>query len=120
MRGTTVGLIVVKNGLTISIHVPREGDDGDQNNRQAYHAISIHVPREGDDDRWHLLHWIRQTFQSTSPVRGTTIMPVNMATKRFISIHVPREGDDWLLVMRPFLMPVFQSTSPVRGTTGRW
>ena len=28
VRGTTVGLTVERNGLTISIHVPREGDDG--------------------------------------------------------------------------------------------
>ena len=33
----------------ISIHVPREGDDSGQMQRQHLTWISIHVPREGDD-----------------------------------------------------------------------
>ena len=34
------------------------------------------------------------TFQSTSPVRGTTKIHCVNQIGRTISIHVPREGDD--------------------------
>ena len=34
------------------------------------------------------------TFQSTSPVRGTTGFGAPMLEANLISIHVPREGDD--------------------------
>ena len=33
----------------ISIHVPREGDDGGEKLLFSAGGISIHVPREGDD-----------------------------------------------------------------------
>ena len=33
-------------------------------------------------------------FQSTSPVRGTTYEALARGGSRYISIHVPREGDD--------------------------
>ena len=36
------------------------------------------------------------TFQSTSPVRGTTYVSKYMLSNTGISIHVPREGDDKL------------------------
>ena len=79
----------------ISIHVPREGDDlvvvdvhaGDE-------GISIHVPREGDDNWWTASPWNARRFQSTSPVRGTTMMTADPVSEVEISIHVPREGDD--------------------------
>ena len=36
----------------ISIHVPREGHDGNGHyHAEAYRAISIHVPREGHDSK---------------------------------------------------------------------
>ena len=79
-------------------------------------AISIHVPREGDDPRVTLPEKEYNEFQSTSPVRGTTLLqnlsvrvsifqstsPVRGTTlelfraeyQNTISIHVPREGDD--------------------------
>ena len=49
MRGTTRSDLI--NGVTswISIHVPREGDDGMDAYVLNNTFISIHVPREGDD-----------------------------------------------------------------------
>ena len=35
--------------FAISIHVPREGDDHQENRTAIAQKISIHVPREGDD-----------------------------------------------------------------------
>ena len=56
----------------ISIHVPREGDDGRPVRNKDYNLpISIHVPREGDDTSGFFI-----------------------CRKGGISIHVPREGDD--------------------------
>ena len=79
------------------------------------------------------------TFQSTSPVRGTTRHKAGAARRVGISIHVPREGDDDCPVYVRLLIQIsihvpregddvarntvfrpvsrFQSTSPVRGTT---
>ena len=56
-------------------------------------------------------------FQSTSPVRGTTLF-VGACRKSFIiSIHVPRAGDDEDDAKNVETGKAFQSTSPVRGTT---
>ena len=104
--------------LTISIHVPRMGDDGRFRsgwtdagyfyprppyggrpglcqNRIAFFSISIHVPRMGDDKRG--------VRKSTPP--------------RTISIHVPRMGDDGILSLYAVKESAFLSTSPVWGTT---
>ena len=102
-------------------------------------SISIHVPREGDDSRWAIAIFsprvfqstspVRGTtkvtrawasdvaFQSTSPVRGTTIAPTLLSRSMTISIHVPREGDDPTSMWPCPRRSSFQSTSPVRGTT---
>ena len=39
---------------------------------------------------------VMQPFQSTSPVRGTTVKFLKLFLSMRISIHVPREGDDGL------------------------
>ena len=57
--------------ITISIHVPREGDDVRPKAPRAASPISIHVPREGDD-----------------------VPGFDGGADGKISIHVPREGDD--------------------------
>ena len=82
-------------GYTISIHVPREGDDNLGVGAEAAPApISIHVPREGDD-LIRVMRFMRTfQFQSTSPVRGTTSDHHIHRHYKSISIHVPREGDD--------------------------
>ena len=101
----------------ISIHVPRTGDDKYTQAIEQKSNISIHVPRAGDDASatagngstvnfnprppcgGRRIRNSRQRlngqFQSTSPVRGTTLL----ADKISIKIYL------------------FQSTSPVRGTT---
>ena len=80
-------------------------------------TISIHVPREGDDISASSMAISRRRFQSTSPVRGTTLRSVVMRAAVVISIHVPREGDDAKQGSAGGSHIGFQSTSPVRGTT---
>ena len=59
------------------------------------YTISIHVPREGDDAISLKAIWKATLFLSTSPARGTTVPYYAGYHKRYvISIHVPREGDD--------------------------
>ena len=71
MRGTTFAAGIFAWVFGISIHVPREGDDGYGAPMLEANLISIHVPREGDD-----------------------IDNQGISRKGRISIHVPREGDD--------------------------
>ena len=85
-----------QNYANISIHVPREGDDYLDGRVILAINISIHVPREGDDGWRAPPASGTSTFQSTSPVRGTTAPETGTAGAE----------DE------------FQSTSPVRGTTG--
>ncbi len=103
-------------------------------------TISIHVPREGDDSPRQKRPARRRRFLSTSPARGTTALFWNLIfsernfyprpprggrrrIRRFlfpvfhISIHVPREGDDLRRYWRRWPARTFLSTSPARGTT---
>ena len=102
----------------ISIHAPRAGCDPTRVRPPIRWAISIHVPRAGCDyasgDR---SLTVKQTFQSTYPVRGATTIftlplvrsrrfqstypvrgatgfPAHAKTTSGISIHVPRAGCD--------------------------
>ena len=46
---------------------------------------------------------LRQSFQSTLPVRGATACAQKTVRDEYISIHAPREGSDaaqWLLTAR--------------------
>ena len=61
----------------------------------------------------------QSSFQSTSPVRGTTAQKRYFQQRFFISIHVPREGDDGVAIKSETVSGKFQSTSPVRGTTNQ-
>ena len=90
------GAVAKSDVLTaeISIHVPREGDDAGFEQRLCAVEISIHVPREGDDRLVKAWGFRRVLFQSTSPVRGTTPHHRFHTVPLLISIHVPREGDD--------------------------
>ena len=79
----------------ISIHVPLAGDDGQAERRHGGSGISIHVPLAGDDDGQTVLSpELGELFQSTSPLRGTTIAAVVVLRHVDISIHVPLAGDD--------------------------
>ena len=80
----------------ISIHVPRTGHDGDaERPARAGRHISIHVPRTGHDIGKKWTESFLGTFQSTCPVRGTTVK----------------------VLKKSFPTCSFQSTCPVRGTT---
>ena len=88
-----IPLVMIEPG-NISIHVPREGNDGRTQSHRLRHRISIHVPREGNDPR-HCCHPpIAGQFLSTFPARGTTGCDDSAKSFLDISIHVPREGND--------------------------
>ena len=57
----------------ISIHVPRTGHDRPTRAIRGAYRISIHVPRTGHDARARLEAIEAEKFQSTCPVRGTTM-----------------------------------------------
>ena len=123
-RGTTVSLCHLVAQCLISIHVPREGDDGWMSSRSPPNAnfyprpprggrqmafsairrplwISIHVPREGDDFCWRdTPHDGRISIHV--PREGDDVQTPVGAPMLRISIHVPREGDDgqWFQVGR--------------------
>ena len=59
--------------------------------------ISIHVPRGGDDLPVSGVGDRAGSFQSTSPVGGTTPPQVCHGRSSPISIHVPRGGDDGIV-----------------------
>ena len=62
------------------------------------------------------MKWI--LFQSTLPVRGATVIPLNRnAGEVGISIHAPRAGSDAMCFSSFIPMISFQSTLPVRGAT---
>ena len=102
-------------------------------------TISIHVPREGDDAEVTKYATKSADFYPRPP-RGGRLLQLQVACGVFrISIHVPREGDDtmplenWIelynfyprpprggrpAVISPFsIASRFLSTSPARGTT---
>ena len=96
VRGTTQYRCIIHIFVSISIHVPRERDDHEPDELPGGFFISIHVPRERDDADLRRRQTVRERFQSTSLVRGTTrAAPEHLRrTERGISIHVPRERDD--------------------------
>ena len=57
-------------------------------------------------------------FQSTCPLRGTTIFIDTPKNKCLISIHVPLAGHDIMAYNIAHGFYEFQSTCPLRGTTG--
>ena len=79
--------------------------------------ISIHVPREGDDLMRGATPYLLILFQSTSPVRGTTmrLLRVVAPAMRFQSTSPVRGTTS--IPARSRSSGLFQSTSPVRGTT---
>jgi len=60
--------------LEISIHAPCEGSDIDTLNNVVVDVISIHAPCEGSDTGTWDIGISLQTFQSTLPVKGATII----------------------------------------------
>ena len=135
-KGAAVGALIA----VISIHAPLTGRDSTArwalppyphfNPRAPYGArlahpqpmlvvqeISIHVPRTGHDDGGGGMGGTYAVFQSTCPVRGTTICK---ARCRAPAPHFnPRAPYGARRTMSPSSPAIssFQSTCPVRGTT---
>ena len=101
----------------ISIHVPRAGDDSLGGNANISRVIiSIHVPRAGDDKSKQKVVFLCLPFQSTSPVRGTTgLVDCFCHTILFISIHVPRAGDDRGVIQFGISVQDFNPRPPCGG-----
>ena len=55
---------------------------------------------------------LMSTFQSTSPVRGTTYDVCKHKSTQQISIHVPREGDDVLMIISGISLAYFNPRPP--------
>ena len=140
-RGTTSRLLRWPPKSSISIHVPREGDDGFSSAACRRFCISIHVPREGDDAPWEVRLADLSGFLSTSPARGTTYYMLNVEPntnhfyprpprggrpsvkpgeihRGFISIHVPREGDDTATNLKNKMDNNFYPRPPRGGRRG--
>ena len=45
---------IASQGIAISIHIPRVGDDAKSTNKRGQTVISIHIPRVGDDNSFKL------------------------------------------------------------------
>ena len=117
-RGTTIWDTESARAKSISIHVPREGDDVvKMAARLTDKQISIHVPREGDDHFPRLRLKPQAQFQSTSPARGTTPQRLHQPyTCQNFNPRPPRGGRP-NCILSPLISKLFQSTSPARGTT---
>ena len=109
-------LAVFHGRLVISIHAPARGATPVYNNFPLRFSISIHAPRMGCDQRtWcaarmtgyfnpRTPYGVRLRciapppsgipFQSTHPVWGATVLPVDRNGDGPISIHAPRMGCD--------------------------
>ena len=87
--------IFIRQANSISIHIPRVGDDvSEVADRVIDAVISIHIPRVGDDGCFLGGVALGGQFQSTSPVWGMTDPAERDRRAQTISIHIPRVGDD--------------------------
>ena len=130
--------LVLLSAPSISIHVPRAGDDELGQRGGWLINISIHVPRAGDDHGEGGARIAARLFQSTSPVRGTTMgihaaqrrrsdfnprppcggrrcPPACTGAPRSISIHVPRAGDDSYCIYAISIAPSISIHVPRAG-----
>ena len=104
--------------VKISIHAPREGSDGDNDNEDNDSInISIHAPREGSDIKADNSSQYAYNFNPRSPRGERHRVQETAKCNPDISIHAPREGSDQPR-QYPFIRDiVFQSTLPARGAT---
>ena len=117
LRGTTPPPIIPKYTSYISIHVPLTRDDYmsicknllpvDFNPRPSYEGRHFHQ----------IFPFNNLIFQSTSLLRGTTLLTASFKDSPWISIHVPLTRDDPRKPPQRRLLFIFQSTSLLRGTT---
>jgi hypothetical protein len=109
---------------------PRGGDPVRLRRLWAPVSVSIHAPRAGGDGERSSAEG-RDRFQSTPPARGATRQAGagSVIERVVVSIHAPRAGGDsqrWspssMRGARPprFSDSVFQSTPPARGATAFW
>ena len=143
LRGTTCGRGSRRRGIRISIHAPLAGNDSRQ--CRCIFIVSNFNPRSPCGERLSMLdiETDKTLFQSTLPLRGTTLHESDNKGARTnfnprspcgerpeghrlrdcadrISIHAPLAGNDApVSPLSPFGI-VFQSTLPLRGTTRRW
>ena len=83
------------DGITISIHAPREGERRSGRAALSIAAhISIHAPREGERRLQAFVpHRWCKNFNPRSPRGGATRDMTAEEIAEFISIHAPREGE---------------------------
>ena len=112
VRGTTDDVFLLRRGDGISIHVPRTGHDCHIGASLHVDRISIHVPRTGHDNA--LFEKINKEleFQSTCPVRGTTLLCQVLRHNVRISIHVPRTGHDAGISAYSIVLKYFNPRAP--------
>ena len=131
---------IPRRAKRISIHVPLAGNDALEESAFLDDIISIHVPLAGNDTVRPSSASASGAFQSTFPLRGTTVQSSVRYASAHISIHVPLAGNDVMILTycgtvpsnfnprspcgerpvpaaRPRPLPKFQSTFPLRGTT---
>ena len=94
VRGTTVDGFFNSGAIHISIHVPRTGHDRTHSGQR--HDQRDFNPRAPYGARPETREYaaISYEFQSTCPVRGTTVVRGARRVHIAISIHVPRTGHD--------------------------
>ena len=80
---------------TISIHAPRVGSD--KSVQEIFYPAMYFNPRSPCGERRDLSHAAdaQQSFQSTLPVWGATLLPFGRNPTRDVSIHAPRVGSDF-------------------------
>ena len=103
--------------MSISIHAPRVGSDGDTTLR-LINKYDFN-PRSpcGERRAMHLFWVLTFLFQSTLPVWGATDRRGFFFIHCRISIHAPRVGSDPTFDINRTVFPAFQSTLPVWGAT---
>ena len=100
----------IRQGTTISIHVPAWGTTTGEITTVAYARISIHVPAWGTTSP-SKFHWeLRENFNPRSRV-GNDREERDLVKRYVISIHVPAWGTT-KQHSKMLSFPVFQSTFP--------
>ncbi len=110
--GTTVSWSCCVVSTSVSIHVPRVGNDCDPWRR--WWKTWCFNPRSPCGERHHRGgdRGDRVAFQSTFPVWGTTCEEHDMIFESWVSIHVPRVGNDYSSSIVAALARCFNPRSP--------
>ena len=98
--------------ILISIHAPLAGNDADYLESAEVSSISIHAPLAGNDLFFFCCCNDSGIFQSTLPLRGTTVMATLDDPAALISIHAPLAGNDAVLVSQSPAHGDFNPRSP--------